>query len=131
MKLLAAALLSIAAAVLAFNSTRDVSADAPEKTIILRVTSTTPGTAVHFSGTYQFDTGDAVRLENRPTPFGIMMRARSLHATLRKQSGEPRLFVEVLEYTGANETGNMTGPGNNFEIEDYAGNGAARFDTHE
>ena len=129
MKPLLATLLLIAATALALNTTHNVSATAPEKTIILRVTAAEPGTPVTFSGSYQFDSGRAVQLNNQATPFGIMMRAGSLHATLRKQSGGPNLYVEVLEYTGERETGSMTGPGNSFEIEDYAGNGVARFNA--
>lgn len=130
MKLLAAALLVVAASALTLRASRGVSANAPEKTIILRVTSAEPGTAVFFSGSYRFDSAGPVQLKDRPTPFGVMMRARSLHASLCKQSGGPKLHVEVLEYTGENETGSMTGPGNCFEIEDYAGEGAARFERH-
>jgi hypothetical protein len=59
-----------------------------------------------------------------------MVPASSLRATLRKQSGDPKLYVEVLEYTGEKETGSMVGPGNSFDIEDYAGNGAAHFNAH-
>ncbi|HLL76993.1 MAG TPA: hypothetical protein VK421_17190 [Pyrinomonadaceae bacterium] len=131
MKLLAATLLFTAALALALDTTRDVSATAPEKTIILRVTSAEPGKPVTFSGSYQFDSGGVVQLEDHPTPFGVMMKARSLRATLRKHSGSPKLYVEVLEYTGEKETGSMTGPGNSFEIEDYAGNGTARFDSRQ
>jgi hypothetical protein len=132
MKLLVATLLFIAASAFTLNAIRNVSAVEPEKTIILRVTSTDPGTSVvTFSGSYQFDSGGVVQMENQPTPFGIMMRAGSLHATLRKQSGAHKLYVEVLEYTGEKETGSMMGPGNSFEIEDYAGNGSAHFNARQ
>ncbi len=129
MKPLAAALLFIAASAVTLKAHWDASANAPEKTIILRVTSAEPGAAAFFSGSYQFDSGGAVQLHDRPTPFGVMVRARSLHATLCKRPEGPKLHVEVLEYTGGSETGSMIGPGNCFEIEDYAGEGVARFDT--
>ncbi len=94
----------------------DASASRSQRTIVLRVKAANSVKQLKFSGWYQQSEGDARQeVTGQSAPFGIKMPTNSLRATFRKQSGEPEMCVELIEFFGERENGCITGTGDHLE----------------
>jgi hypothetical protein len=83
-------LLACATALVAFRAS-----SSEETTIVLRVTSATPGTAVTFKGAYVFE-GGSLQVVERATPFEVTGNGPLALGIFERQGSGPDLKVEVL-----------------------------------
>jgi hypothetical protein len=89
-----------------------------EKTLILRVRTPYFAKPATFSGTIQFDASkQPLQLSHQTTPYGIKMTASTLKASLQKESGDPDLLVELIEFNEEREVGSITKTGKSLEVD--------------
>lgn len=88
-----------------------------ERTIVLRVKTADSKRPLKFAGWYQQGEGQ-VRQEDtvQSAPFGVKLNTNSLRGSFRKQSGEPEMCVEVIEFLGERENACITGSGDSLEV---------------
>ena len=94
------------------------SASDKERTLLIRVKAAESKKLVTFSVSYQIEENQApVELKSQSTPFKIRVKGNALKATFEKETGDPKMYVEVVQFEGDKQIGKVTGDGIKVEIE--------------
>jgi hypothetical protein len=94
------------------------SASDNDRTLLIRVKAADAENPVIFSVSYQAGANQKqVELKDRSTPFEVSIDGNSLDATFRKETGESKMYVEVIQFEGKRQVATVTGDGARVEIE--------------
>jgi hypothetical protein len=86
--------------------------------LLIRVKAADAENPVIFSVSYQAGANQKqVELKDRSTPFEVSIDGNSLDATFRKETGESKMYVEVIQFEGKRQVATVTGDGARVEIE--------------
>jgi hypothetical protein len=89
-----------------------LSASNEEKTMILRVTSNTPGEELQLEGAYLFHSNESpLSYIVQETPFILTIKSDTLSAMFRTKSGKGQLQVELQDYVAGEERPLLSGSG--------------------
>ncbi|HEY7546899.1 MAG TPA: hypothetical protein VID27_18550 [Blastocatellia bacterium] len=107
------------------------SASDDDRTLLIRVKAADAKNPVTFSVSYWAEANqEPVELENQSTPFETSINGNTLNATFRKEAGESKMYVEVIQFRGKRQVATVKGDGTKVEIESQSDGDGSRMTVH-